>query len=77
MNKLPALVLIHQATNEGCSAIWAEIPMCDKCVEFDGQIERYRRLLSMVTDQQTIDGVKALIERMETQKAVLHPEQKE
>jgi hypothetical protein len=31
----------------------------------------------MVTDQQTIDGVKALIERIETQKAVLHPEQKE
>ena len=49
--------------------------MCDKCVELDGKIEHYRRLLSMMT--QTIDGVKALIERMETQKAVLHPKQEE
>jgi hypothetical protein len=53
------------------------IPMCDKCLELDGEIEHYRRLLSMMTDQQTIDGVKALIERMETQKAVLHPKQEE
>ena len=51
--------------------------MCGKCVELDGKIEHYRRLLSMMIDQQTIDGVKALIERMETQKAVLHPEQEE
>jgi hypothetical protein len=51
--------------------------MCDKCVELDGKIEHYRRLLPMITDQQTIDGIKALIERMETQKTVLHPKQEE
>ena len=51
--------------------------MCDKCVELDGKIERYRRLSFRMTDQQTIDGIKALIERMETQKAMFHPEQKE
>ena len=49
--------------------------MCDKCVELDGKIEHYRRLASMMTDQQTIDGIKALIESTEAQKVAFHPEQ--
>jgi hypothetical protein len=49
--------------------------VCDKCVELDGKIEHYRKLLSMLTDQQTIDGLKALIEKIETEKLALHPEQ--
>lgn len=53
----------------------AEVPMCDKCVELDGKIEHYRRLASMMTDQQTIDGIKALIESTEAQKVAFHPEQ--
>jgi hypothetical protein len=51
--------------------------MCDKCVELDGKIEHYRRLSFSMTDQQTIDGIKALIEKMETQKATLHPKKEE
>jgi hypothetical protein len=48
--------------------------MCDTCVELDGKIEHYRRLMSGITDQATLDGIKELIERMEIQKAALHPE---
>jgi hypothetical protein len=48
--------------------------MCEKCVELDGKIEHYQRLASRITDQATIDGIKQLIERMQAQKAALHPE---
>jgi hypothetical protein len=51
--------------------------MCDKCVELDGKIEHYRSIASKMTDPQTIDGIKALIERMEAQKVDLHPERQE
>jgi len=49
--------------------------MCEKCVEFDEKIEDYRRLSSRITDQATLNGIKELIERMQAQKAALHPEQ--
>ena len=51
-------------------------PMCDKCVELDKKIERYRRLSSSLADQITIDRIKALIDELHTQKVELHPEQK-
>ena len=51
--------------------------MCEKCVELDGKIEHYRRLSSRITDQPTLDGIKKLIEEINAQKAVLHPEQTE
>jgi hypothetical protein len=51
-------------------------PMCDKCTELDGKIEHYRRIASKITDQLTIDGINALVEKLETEKAMLHPEQK-
>ena len=31
--------------------------MCEKCVELDAKIERYRLLLSRITDQLTLDGI--------------------
>jgi hypothetical protein len=51
--------------------------MCEKCVELDGKIERYKRLSSDVTDQPTLDGIKQLIEEVKAQKAALHPEQQQ
>jgi hypothetical protein len=50
--------------------------MCDQCVELDNKIERCRRLSSSLTDQITIDRIKALIEELQTQKVELHPQQK-
>jgi hypothetical protein len=55
----------------------AEVLMCDKCVELDGKIEHYRSIASKMTDPQTIDGIKALIESMRAQKVALHPERQE
>ena len=51
--------------------------MCEKCVEIDKRIARYRRLLSGVSDQIAIDGAKRLIADLEAQKIALHPEQKQ
>ena len=49
--------------------------MCDKCVEHDKKIERYRRGSSSINDQLTIDGLKKLIADLEAQKAALHPDE--
>jgi hypothetical protein len=55
----------------------ARVAMCEKCIELDGKIEHYQRLLPMITDQATLDGIKQLIEGIEAQKVALHPEQKQ
>jgi beta-phosphoglucomutase-like phosphatase (HAD superfamily) len=49
--------------------------MCEKCTELDKKIEHYRIMASRITDQPVLDGIKELIERMQAQKAALHPEQ--
>jgi hypothetical protein len=51
--------------------------MCDKCVELDKRIERYRRILLSIGDQVTVDRTKELIADLQAQKASLHPEQEE
>lgn len=48
--------------------------MCDKCIELDKKIERYRQIQQAILDQVTVDGIKQLIAKMEAQKAALHPE---
>jgi hypothetical protein len=49
--------------------------MCEKCTELDSKIEHYQHMASRITDQAMLDGIKDLIERMQAQKAALHPEQ--
>jgi hypothetical protein len=49
--------------------------MCEKCVELDRKIEHYRYMASRITDRLMLEGIKELIERMQAQKAALHPEQ--
>jgi hypothetical protein len=51
------------------------VPMCDKCIEHDKKIERYRRVSSSINDQLTKDGLKKLIADLEAQKAALHPDE--
>ena len=50
--------------------------MCDACDEFDEKIEHYKKVRSAMTDQLTIERIKALIAELEAQKAALHPERK-
>jgi hypothetical protein len=48
--------------------------MCEKCVEIDKKIERYRNILRSIRDEATVDGAEKLIADLEAQKAALHPE---
>jgi hypothetical protein len=48
--------------------------MCDKCVDIDKTIERYRRILRSIGDKLTIDRTEVLIAELVAQKAALHPE---
>jgi hypothetical protein len=51
--------------------------MCDKCAELDKRIEHYRKMTLAVSDQLTVERIKELIEDLQAQKVVLHPEQKQ
>ena len=51
--------------------------MCEKCIEIDKNIERYRRIQRTIADQVTIDRTKELIAELAAQKAALHPDQTE
>jgi hypothetical protein len=51
--------------------------MCDKYLELDEKIERYRRLHFQINDQLTKDGLEKLIKDTLAQKNALHPEQKQ
>ncbi|WP_426528372.1 hypothetical protein [Bradyrhizobium sp. McL0615] len=46
--------------------------MCEKCVEIDKTIERYRQIKRSIMDQLTVDRTKELIDELEAQKAALH-----
>jgi hypothetical protein len=48
--------------------------MCDKCVEIDRLIDRYRKIQRSIGDQVTVDRTKELIADLKAQKAALHPE---
>ncbi len=48
--------------------------MCSKCDEIDSVIAHYRELELRVTDQQTLDGLARLIEKLEADKVALHPQ---
>ena len=49
--------------------------MCNRCIEIDLTLERYRRLSSSVTDQTTLDAIKNFTEQLKAEKVELHPEQ--
>lgn len=48
--------------------------MCDKCIEIDKKIERYRRMVPRITDKITLDGISELVAELLAKKAELHPE---
>ena len=51
--------------------------MCDRCIEIDATLERYRRLSNGLTDQPTLDALKTLTKQLEAEKVQLHPEQQQ
>ena len=48
--------------------------MCDHRDEVDAKIDHYRLIETRMTDQALLDGIKKLIEELQTQKAALHHE---
>lgn len=50
--------------------------MCWKCNEIDKVMLHYRTLGARVTDQQTVEGLQQLIDKLEAEKMALHPEPK-
>jgi hypothetical protein len=51
--------------------------MCEKCVEIDKTIARYQWIKARVIDTLTRQAAEDLIEKLEAEKAKLHPEQQE
>jgi hypothetical protein len=51
-----------------------EMGMCEKCVELDAKIDRYKQMARMITDQRTLDGIAKIIEEANAEKGALHPE---
>jgi hypothetical protein len=51
--------------------------MCSKCVELDRKIEHCRRLASSSLDQNTVNGLEALIEQLRAERVALHPDSKQ
>lgn len=49
--------------------------MCDACDRLDEKIEHYKKVLSAMTDQLTIERITALIVDLETAKVTLHGEE--
>jgi hypothetical protein len=50
-----------------------EASMCEKCREIDAKVEHYRQLAERLTDRQTLDGIRRIIDELELEKAALHP----
>jgi hypothetical protein len=51
--------------------------MCEKCVEIDKAIERFRQVSWSICDQLTVERAKEVIADLEAKKATLHQEQKQ
>ena len=47
--------------------------MCEKCVELQEKIDRYRRLRALITDRLTLEAIEGLLKRYEAERAALHP----
>ena len=48
--------------------------MCEKCVEIDKAIQRFRRIDRSITGLLTVERAQEVIADLEAMKATLHPE---
>jgi hypothetical protein len=48
--------------------------MCQKCIEVDKTIERFRQVKRSISDQLTVERAHEVIADLEAKKAALHPE---
>jgi hypothetical protein len=52
----------------------AELPMCERCVEIDKDLARYKRLRLQIMDSPAAEAADRLMAKLEEEKAALHPE---
>ena len=50
--------------------------MCEKCLEIDATIIRYRRIKDQISDRRIREAAAELITKLKAEKQDLHPEQK-
>ena len=50
--------------------------MCEACNQLDEKIEHYKKVISAMTDQLTIERITALVAELEEKKSKLHRKQK-
>jgi hypothetical protein len=48
--------------------------MCERCVEIDKDLARYKRLRLQIMDRQAAEAADRLMAKLEEEKAALHPE---
>jgi hypothetical protein len=48
--------------------------MCEKCTQIDSKITHSRQMAARITDQQTLDGIAALIKQITADKAAIRCE---
>ena len=48
--------------------------MCEKCQQLDSKIEHYRQISKLLTDEQTLKGLKLLFEKYQADRKALHSE---
>jgi hypothetical protein len=48
--------------------------MCEKCNQIDSKITHSRQMAARITDQQTLDGIAALIKQITADKAAIRCE---
>jgi len=46
--------------------------MCERCIEIDIKIERYRRMGKMINDKTALQAIDTLVAGLEAQKLALH-----
>ena len=51
--------------------------MCDQCAKLDKKIDHYETILVSIGDRVTVDRLMAMVANLRSQKAALHPEQKQ
>ena len=49
--------------------------MCEACAKLDQKIEHYKKVISAMTDQLTIERITALVGELEAEKVRLHRDQ--
>jgi hypothetical protein len=48
--------------------------MCERCIQIDGSVARYRRIVDQALDQLTRRRTSELVDALEGEKRQLHPE---